>query len=263
MEQNDATGRYVKFKIKNSFHHAPVFYAESTSSTMDDARRFALQNVPHGTVVCTNFQTKGRGRFKNREWTSPPGESLLFTIILKKAGLLFPVMRLPVMTGLALGMLCEEHFRFSPFIKWPNDIMFHQGKLAGILCEADNEYVFCGIGMNCNQEVLPEYLVKKAVSLFMITGEKSEPLAVCEKVLSCLWNVFAGIDPQNYEWNKEVEKRLYRRGENVKVLNRGQADALTVGRLYGVDTDGALLVFVEGVDKPVRVISGEVVFVDG
>ncbi|MBN2443055.1 MAG: biotin--[acetyl-CoA-carboxylase] ligase [Spirochaetales bacterium] len=253
--------KYHPGKIKNRFQ-AQVYYTESTTSTMDDAKYFAARGSVHGTVVCAGFQTKGRGRFPGRKWMSDPGGNLLFTIILKKTMLPFSVERLPVIIGFILCVFCEEYLGFSPSIKWPNDILYHHKKITGILCEADGENVFCGIGMNCNQELFPGDLKHTSASIFTITGKKNDPILLCEKVLGCMYREIENIGQNSTNPQFEVEKRLYNRGQKVKVIAGTPEKVLAEGLLSGIDEDGALLVLPEGEKFPVRVIAGEMVFVD-
>jgi BirA family biotin operon repressor/biotin-[acetyl-CoA-carboxylase] ligase len=257
LKQENDKGNYTEWNINNHFSKAPVYYSPSTTSTMDDARVFTRYSAVHGTVMCTGFQTKGRGRRGKREWASAPGENLLFTIILKKDILPFPFTCLPVITGLTLCLVCEGQFSFSPLIKWPNDLLFKGKKFAGILCEAEKDTIFCGIGINCNQVCFPDYLEKKATSLCLITGGKIKIRKLCENILFTLKNVFGRPD-----WQKETEKRLYRKGDRVRIYfpDSVKKDAvLARGILHGLDSDGALLVMEQ--EAPVRILAGEIMFV--
>jgi len=247
---------YKELKIKNSFNNAPVLYTESTASTMDDAKYFSARGALAGTVVCAGFQTKGRGRFKNRYWTSRPDENLLFTLILKKDSFPFSFLLLPVITGLALCVLFEEYHGFSPMIKWPNDILYKDKKLAGILCEAEKENIFCGIGINCNQIKFPDFLSEKAVSLAVITGKKINIMKLCKQVLSCIKNTFSQTD-----WREMTEKRLYKKGSKVKVFTQDsncQGEAVFEGIIRGIAADGGLLLENETSADLEKIIAGEI-----
>ncbi|MBN2535623.1 MAG: biotin--[acetyl-CoA-carboxylase] ligase [Spirochaetales bacterium] len=265
MKQDKEQYNYTECTINNPFESAPVYYVQSTTSTMDDARLLTQNGAVHGTVVCTGYQAKGRGRSSEREWISAPGENLLFTLVLKKNALTFLFPCLPVMTGLVICLVCEEQFGFSPSIKWPNDILFKGKKLAGILCEADNDTILCGIGINCNQVCFPDYLEKKATSFCIITGKKTDILGLCESILSMMKRVFSRIDSGGGSyWQAETEKRLYRKGDTIRICFPGNDKKNTIplqGALYGIDPDGALLVLEQGAATPVRVIAGEIEFI--
>lgn len=250
--------RYTLRKIKNCFNNAPVYYSEATTSTMDDALYYISQGTQDGTVLCSGFQSEGRGRIYKRKWFSEPGESLLFTLILSKDSIPLPLPRLPLLFGLALSILCEKEYNFSASIKWPNDIYYKNKKLAGILCKAENDFILCGIGINCNQMRFPDELEMKAVSLRMIIKKEVNIMPFCEKVLVCIKENLNRLD-----WHKQLVKRLYKTGSKVRVIHIGNDNCLHViseGILLSIDKDGALLIKENGNSQPKRIISGEVLF---
>jgi biotin-[acetyl-CoA-carboxylase] ligase BirA-like protein len=282
MESKEILPGYSEYPVKKQFFPGVIYYTSSTASTMDDARSIASRGADHGTIVCTGFQSRGRGRFRDRKWQSSPGENLLFTLLLKKESFSFPAARLPILTGLALALFCEDTFGFSPSIKWPNDMLYNRKKFAGILWEGDNEHLYCGIGINCSQTGFTREIKDTAISLSRITGKKIEPMDILEPVLASLWKVlFTPWDKQE-TWHREVTKRLYRLGDTIRVIKRaktgaahgytgieqddirntegGKNNLIAKGVLAGIDHDGALLVLETGKTKLMRVISGEVVF---
>jgi BirA family transcriptional regulator, biotin operon repressor / biotin---[acetyl-CoA-carboxylase] ligase len=124
---------------------APRVHFRRTGSTNEQARKLAAGGAPHGTLVTAGEQTAGRGRH-GREWWSPPGRSLLMSLVLREASPL-----LPLAGAVAVCDVVGE----DAGIKWPNDIVLWQaagrlGKLAGILLEArpQEDWVILGIGVN-------------------------------------------------------------------------------------------------------------------
>jgi BirA family biotin operon repressor/biotin-[acetyl-CoA-carboxylase] ligase len=118
----------LELKIPTPFNNAPIFYKPETESTMIDARNLASQGFPTGTLIVTSYQVAGRGRFPDRKWESPPGESLLCTLILRAADVPDPPAPLSLKTALAIATLLEEEFRLQPAIKWPNDVLLKERK---------------------------------------------------------------------------------------------------------------------------------------
>jgi BirA family biotin operon repressor/biotin-[acetyl-CoA-carboxylase] ligase len=108
----------------------------------------ARAGAADGTVALADHQTAGRGRL-GRPWTAPPGSSLLLSVLLRPAGLA-PERRhlLAAAVGLAAAGACRRVAGFTPEIKWPNDLMVGDRKLAGILGEADRDAVVVGMGLN-------------------------------------------------------------------------------------------------------------------
>ena len=151
----------------------------SCASTNDLAAAWAREGAPAGAVVIADEQTSGRGRL-GRAWHSPPGESLYMSVVLRPA---LPPRRLPPLT-LAVAVALAETIAAlgaKPFLKWPNDVLLHEGafakgrKLAGILTEASVmgsrvEHAIVGIGVNLNTSQFPDELEKKATSLLHALG---------------------------------------------------------------------------------------------
>lgn len=147
---------------------------KSTASTNDIAWEFAGKPQHHGLCVLAESQTKGRGR-RGRRWHSRPGESILCSVLLLRPGLEAETLTLAaaVATAETVRAVCKLSCR----IKWPNDLLVRDKKLAGILVEQkttrrENRFVI-GIGINCNQspEAFAEHkLNQPATSLHIETG---------------------------------------------------------------------------------------------
>jgi BirA family biotin operon repressor/biotin-[acetyl-CoA-carboxylase] ligase len=108
----------------------------------------ARTGAVEGTVVVADHQTAGRGRL-GRSWTAPAGTSLLVSILLRPSHLAVDQRHLvTAAVALAAVRACEVVAGFSPEIKWPNDLLVGDRKLAGILAETDRDAVVVGIGIN-------------------------------------------------------------------------------------------------------------------
>jgi BirA family biotin operon repressor/biotin-[acetyl-CoA-carboxylase] ligase len=98
-------------------------------------------------VAVADHQTAGRGRL-GRTWEAPPGGSLLMSVLLRPS---LPPERLHLATAavaLAAAGACEDEAGFRPGLKWPNDLLVEDRKLAGVLAEADLPAVVVGLGLN-------------------------------------------------------------------------------------------------------------------
>ena len=134
------------------------YFFESIASTSDFARDLIARaggaraaGDLHGTVVVADHQSAGRGRF-HRAWLAPPGTALLFTLILNRAQVPAPpllTLALPVATAEAI----TQHTGLAARIKFPNDILVHERKTAGILLEQPPGagVMLAGIGVNVHQ----------------------------------------------------------------------------------------------------------------
>jgi BirA family biotin operon repressor/biotin-[acetyl-CoA-carboxylase] ligase len=155
-----------------------IIYHQSIDSTNNEAKRRA-PDLEEGTVILSELQTAGRGRF-GREWASPAGKGIWLTILLKPN---LPPPQVPQLTLVAAAAVClalektDANLRESLRIKWPNDLYLGEKKAGGILTEmqagADQvQSVAVGIGLNVNFEEtdFPEELRGKATSLSLETG---------------------------------------------------------------------------------------------
>lgn len=120
-------------------------------STMDEVHRLAEGGAPSGTVVVADRQLAGRGRF-GRTWTSQAGLGLWMTMLhraVEHSGM--DVLSLRI--GLRLATVLDQFSDGLVTLKWPNDLLVEQRKLAGILVEARwresaIEWAAIGVGVN-------------------------------------------------------------------------------------------------------------------
>ena len=227
-----------RLDISNPFSDASVYYRDVTGSTMDDSKKDSSKGILHGTVYQAGFQKKGRGRIKGRKWVSDAGLNLTFTLILKRSDLKHELNLMPLLMGTGLTSALTQMTGKEFKLKWPNDVLYNGRKTAGILCEANSEYFFCGIGVNCNQVEFPEDLADKAVSLKKLTGLSIEHSSLLKIILKEIHLYINSGDM----WRENLEKQLYKSGEFVEVYE-GRADASTVikGEILGIGEDGQLL----------------------
>jgi len=119
-----------------------------TGSTNEDALKQAVDGAAEGLVIAAESQTAGRGR-QGRRWLTRPGAALTFSALLRPQ----PVPRasrgwLPLLAGLATAAGLREQTRVDARLKWPNDVLAGELKLAGILAEQCGDAIVVGIGVN-------------------------------------------------------------------------------------------------------------------
>jgi len=212
---------------------APIYYKAETDSTMTDVRELMQGGIRHGTVVVTDFQAAGRGRLPGRRWVSPPGQSLMMTVALEDPS---PA-SVPLRVGLAVAAALESTFSLEPCIKWPNDILVGQKKVCGILCEFTQPWVLAGIGLNLLQEQFPADL-GDATSVRRELVANALPLTIDRDRL--IVSVLSGIAATPADWPVEVDRRLWRRGRQVELIE--PHGTRVSGLLCGVDDSGLLLI---------------------
>jgi BirA family biotin operon repressor/biotin-[acetyl-CoA-carboxylase] ligase len=124
----------------------------SVGSTMDVARERARAGAPSGTVVVAEAMTGGRGTH-GRPWSAPPGGLYLSLVLRDIAD--------PHLLTLALGNAVADALEVAglePRLKWVNDVMVADRKVAGILVEGEStgariDFLVAGIGVNVNGPV--------------------------------------------------------------------------------------------------------------
>ncbi|MGC6484241.1 MAG: biotin--[acetyl-CoA-carboxylase] ligase [Candidatus Puniceispirillales bacterium] len=119
-----------------------------TGSTSDLALEAARSGAAEGSAFRADIQTKGRGRH-GREWVSPKG-NLYVSVLLRPERPTHEWPGLSLVAGLALhDVLSRFRGRERARLKWPNDVLLDDRKVAGLLLEAHDDAVILGCGVNC------------------------------------------------------------------------------------------------------------------
>ncbi len=156
---------------------APHLHLREIGSTSDRARELAQAGAPHGTLVTTDHQVAGRGR-QGRTWTTPPGRALTMSLVLRDVTPLLP---------LAAGVAVAEAIGPAAAIKWPNDVLVGERKVAGILAEARPQQGWAILGIGINVALRPEDLPPELRDRAGTLGRAPEDLpAVLTAVLDAL-----------------------------------------------------------------------------
>ncbi|MFN4124027.1 MAG: biotin--[acetyl-CoA-carboxylase] ligase [Flavobacteriales bacterium] len=151
------------------------FVLNSVDSTNNYAAELLKNGLAHdGAVVSANFQTHGRGQ-RDRIWQSKPGENLLLSYIFQPKRLnVSNQFLMNAAFALAICNLLRDEYKINAQIKWPNDIIVNDKKIAGLLVETSVKgshivSIIVGIGLNVNQTEFDDSL--RATS---INTEKSQ-----------------------------------------------------------------------------------------
>ncbi len=119
-----------------------------------------------GAVAVADRQTAGRGRL-GRTWTAPPGGSLLVSVLLGAPANPNERHLLTLSAGIAAAeavtTLTDGHV--APRLKWPNDLVVDDRKLAGVLAESVGGHVVVGMGLNIDWPGVPDELIGIATAL--------------------------------------------------------------------------------------------------
>lgn len=210
-----------------------IRFLPETDSTNLRATAWAVEGAASGSMVIADFQSAGRGRL-GRTWTAPAGSSLLFSIVLRPGS---GTDRWPLISLAAGVAVCEclAGFGLKPALKWPNDVLLGDRKVAGILAEAAGGVVILGIGVNVGRVEFPENIASTATSLEAFTGRAFNRLEVLSSLAGHLSGVVEGtVDavPRGYrEWSGTL-------GRHVRVdLGSGMVE----DRAVDIDPSGGLV----------------------
>ena len=154
----------------------------ATASTMRDAAALAAQGYPHGTTVVADKQTAGIGRH-GHSWHSEAGAGLYVSVVLRLPD------ASPILT-LALGLATVDAIRDTAGvvcdIRWPNDVMVAERKVAGIIVQIADSAAIAGIGINVNHTQFPSELIDSATSLRIQAGRQLDREALLESLLTSI-----------------------------------------------------------------------------
>ena len=173
---------FIVPRLHGRFGH-PYVFAEQCAST----QRLLGDQHSEGAVALTEEQTEGRGRL-GRSWLSPPGASLLFSVLLEPPVETARLPELTVVAGGACAQAIEDVTGIEPEIKLPNDVLIGGRKTAGILAEARDGRVVLGIGVNVNVTApdLPQGIDPPATSLLLETGSEVDRVELLLEILDLL-----------------------------------------------------------------------------
>jgi BirA family transcriptional regulator, biotin operon repressor / biotin---[acetyl-CoA-carboxylase] ligase len=239
-----------------------------TGSTNADLAEAARDGADEGLVLVAEAQSAGRGRL-DRVWTAPPRSGLAFSVLLRPP---VPVARLgwlPLMAGVAVVRALHGFAEVEGItrggmadatLKWPNDVLIHGRKLAGILAERAGDAVVLGIGLNVGLRA-DELPVPTATSLALegAPADRDPVLRAILRELAARYVDFCG------EWAEGALRDAYRAvcatlGRRVRVeLPGGTPEGGLTGEAVDIDENGCLVV--RAADGEHALSAGDVVHV--
>ena len=234
---------------------------EEIDSTNNAAKRLAREGAEEGTVVVAESQTGGKGRLE-RQFFSPKGKGIWFSVVLRPKFLPQEAPKCTLLAAVAVARAMTE-FGLKPGIKWPNDLLYDNKKLVGILTEMSAEmdginYIVIGTGINVNiaPEEFPEELRSVATSLSQMKGANLPRVKFLQAVLRALDDLYAKVQVEGFApVLKEWRQYSITLGQEVKVIGVRDGEVY-YGKAVDIDDEGALLV--DTVEGRQRVLAGDV-----
>lgn len=206
-------------KLINKYKKINFIFLDTIDSTNTYCKKIGENRFTKDTVVIADTQSQGKGR-KGRNWNSPKGKGLWFSLLLKPYISLKELNFFPILISVALYNTFRD-LEISTKIKWPNDIYLDSKKLCGILTESkiinnNIEYIVIGIGINVNLtlEDFNNELKEKATSLLISTGKLFNREEILNKFLENFYEQYNEL----LNGNKDTILKIYK--NNSLILNR-------------------------------------------
>jgi BirA family biotin operon repressor/biotin-[acetyl-CoA-carboxylase] ligase len=211
--------------LRAAFPERNILYFDSLDSTM----RAAAENGP-GAVVIANRQLAGVGRH-GHTWHSAPGEGIYCSLVLPPTPLLTLALGVATVEAIAqsTGIQCD--------LRWPNDLMLDNRKVAGIIVQLVNGNAIAGIGINVNHTGFPPELAKEAISLRLHAGREISREAILISLLPAIDSVVTE--------ESETILRLFAHASSYVAGRRvtvNQPGGEIAGTTAGLDPAGFLIV---------------------
>ena len=251
----------IKPILKTKWMGKTIHYFHTLDSTNSKAYQLALNGAEEGEVVIAESQEKGRGRL-GRHWFSPPFLNLYLSVILRPKIPPHQASLITLMAAVATADAIQKFSGLLPLIKWPNDILLRDRKVAGLLNEIHSEmdrihFVILGIGVNLNMDrkMFPKEIRAVATSLKIEMGQTISRKAFLQSLLQELEKWYTIFMKEGSAFIlKAWRDRAHIKGRRVKVTSFGET---LVGMAIDVDSDGALIL--ETTDgKRKRVVAGDI-----
>jgi len=242
------------------FGREHYYYFKEIDSTNNYAKTLAADGHPEGTVVIAESQSSGRGR-RGRQWYSDSGQGIFLSLILRPPLPVNELSRINMAIALAIVDALQE-VGIKSGIKWPNDILIKDRKIAGILTEAITdmdgiEFIVSGIGLNVNTliEDFPAELRPIVTSVREEAGRMVSRVHLLQILLLKLEQRYQQLISGAFtEILEQVRTLSLVIGRAITIKQLG---GITEGRAIDIDNNGFLLVR-DGQGNIHHLMSGEV-----
>lgn len=227
-----------------------IYSFPCVDSTNKVAFTLAEKGEKEGTVVVADRQLKGEAR-RGGKWFSPEG-GLWFSLILRPECRPESTSLYPLIASVAVIKVIEKLYSLSCRIKWPNDVLIREKKVAGAMCKIKLEknlvkFAIVGVGVNLNVPGFPSELQNRATSLLLESSRMGESSLFLDFFLKVFEDIYIMSKNNLPDVLEKVKEFLPAPGTRVKVSLLNQ-DKIAV--VKSIDFEGCLLLEVgDGVRK--------------
>jgi len=207
------------------------------------------KKAKHGTVITAEYQTEGRGQM-HTHWESEPSRNLLFSMFLVfDRFLIKDQFYLTCAVSLGIYQFLSDYNIEDLSVKWPNDIMAGDRKIAGILIENTlvQEHIknaIIGVGLNVNQLSFSGF-VPNAVSMKNLLNTEFDRDILLKELIGSIHSYLDKLTAGEYSYLKHTyEKVMYKKGKTIPFENL--QNEVFNAKILGVSKQGKLLLEEEG-----------------
>ena len=275
----------VDLKTRLLGHKA--YYTDTLDSTQNYALAISNNPTNDGAIIIAQKQTSGKGRSHGRKWISPEGGIWLSLIMLNPKFDISAMTIFPVGVAIALSKAAEEIMGIRLETRWPNDLTIHGKKVAGIIVDASVESnkvkrLLLGVGINFDVDtshietqlknttnfygatsLVKEVGINRVTPMVNTTNVKTmntDQIRLIQKFLVEIENICdVLVTNRTYKIIKEWIHRTHTIGQTIRV---DVEEKTITGEIVGMDSTGALIINPENGSKPVKIMTGDIVYMD-
>lgn len=229
----------IKANLKTKRIGKQILVYDCTTSTNDIAAEYAKNKHNDGLAVFTEEQTVGRGR-AGTEWVTGRADSILCSIVLTDCKLNSELLSLTC--AVAVAEAIGKHHSKQAKIKWPNDILLNNKKVAGILLESKTDkqgtaYIL-GIGINCHQKSFPPELKQIATSIDIESQTACDRISLAKRLLTSIDHWLKVAEKTSKKVINQWRKLSIQLSHRVELIFNGRKFA---GNCIGIDPEKGLI----------------------
>ena len=237
----------------NSFYQNITFFDSIDSTNI----YMKTHDCHEGDIVIADAQTHGKGR-NGKHFYSPKQKGIYLSFKLKPHFTIHDSLKITACCGVALIKAIQKNYPLTPMIKWVNDIMINDKKVAGILCEASLqvntnmiEHMIVGVGINVHHTPMPNELKKIATSL----EDESDIFIPRQKIIIDFLNFFYDdySNLSNLSFLDTYRKHSYVLHQNILVYENNNS---YLAYVKDINDDGTLTIITNHQEKILQ--SGEI-----
>lgn len=256
---SDVLSREGILAERKSTIHAPVLVLKTVDSTNTYAKKLAIEGSAHGTLIVSEEQTAGRGRY-GKSFFSPKNTGLYMSIILRPRAEDSAAQMVTIAAAVSVCETIEKMTGLSPQIKWVNDVFLSGKKICGILSEAGTDfetgaidYIIVGIGINCFTltQDFPEEIQNHAGSLCYDGLIRNE---LCSKIYDSFMALYEHLSERSVI--DAYRDRSLMINKQIAFTLKGE---VMRGVVYDINDAGNLIVHCDN-GQTVTLLGGEISF---